>query len=86
MSASTGEQAVIALTATLTHEQLCDLALVIAEEELKQGVVDNHELRSAIALGVLSGLGVKADKIERAKDFIRQQRDRPSLTVVGGIH
>ncbi len=73
-----GDQAVAYLKQTLTDTQLTSLAVMIAEAELKHGTPATHEMRSAIALGVLSGLGVNAEAVDRAAQLLR----RPALSIV----
>lgn len=86
MTVSATDEALIILRATLTERQLTCIALLVAEAELKRGIVDSHEFRSAIVLGLLSGLGVDAAKIETAKSYLQQRQERPALSLIGGMH
>jgi hypothetical protein len=72
-----GDQAIACLK-TLTDTQRTAFAVAIAEAELRHGTPATHEMRSAIALGVLSGLGVNSAAVDRAAQLLR----RPTLSLV----
>ncbi len=73
-----GDQAVAFLKQTLTDMQLTSFAVMMAETEIKHGTPPTHEMRSAIALGILYGLGANAEAVDRAAQLLR----RPALSIV----